>query len=355
MHFPSPLSKITGGSPKAWICQLAVAICQTAFVVGSVYLKASLNLVGKNERFSPLVFAFAREATAAPILYTLAWFSAGSLLPALSDCFRVVGLGFCIFASQLLYIFGMGLSGVVVATCMQPAIPVFTILLGVLFKLETASAQKIFGIVLAVSGAVCMVAGGGYSGVAATDSEETKAATRHQLHLGNVCFFFNTLAMAGYYILGKKLTAKYSAAQITAWAYVVGASLMGTAAAVFTEPADWKFPSVLWLPLVYWVLVCSVTGYYVVTWAITHLPASQVASFQCLQPFLGSLLAFLVLHEEPSWFDLGAIAIVVGLLCVVLDKKDVQAGGARMKAMVTGGRKKSKAVMALGLPAVVRE
>ena len=51
---------------------------------------------------------------------------------------------------------------------------------------------------------------------------------------------------------------------------------MATAAAVFTEAADWHFPRSMVLPLAYWVLVCSVLGYYSVTWAMRHLPASQV-------------------------------------------------------------------------------
>lgn len=106
------------------------------------------------------------------------------------------------------------------------------------------------------------------------------------------------------------------------------------------------------------IFVCSVAGYYAVTWAMRHLPASQVgwlgvvllhvclqhnralmptcraatpatapalpvsppasappplsleqvAAFQCLQPFIGTLLAFLVLNESPTPWDLGAVS-----------------------------------------------
>lgn len=54
------------------------------------------------------------------------------------------------------------------------------------------------------------------------------------------------------------------------------ATCMGVTAAAFTTPADWHFPHALVLPLIYWIIVCSVAGYYVVTWATRHLPASQV-------------------------------------------------------------------------------
>ena len=52
---------------------------------------------------------------------------------------------------------------------------------------------------------------------------------------------------------------------------------------------------------------------------------AQVASFQCLQPFVGTLLAFAVLGEEPSAWDLGAVGVLLGLVLVVSDKHDLQA------------------------------
>ena len=41
-------------------------------------------------------------------------------------------------------------------------------------------------------------------------------------------------------------------------------------------PADVQVPRPLWGPLAYWIAICSVLGYYVVTWATQHLAASQV-------------------------------------------------------------------------------
>jgi len=48
----------------------------------------------------------------------------------------------------------------------------------------------------------------------------------------------------------------------------------------------------------------------------------QVASFQCLQPFVGTFLAFAILGEEPSVWDLGAVGVIVGLITVAYDRKD---------------------------------
>ena len=66
-------------------------------------------------------------------------------------------LGLCLYFNQLFYIIGIDLSGVVVATCMQPTIPVFTAAIAVALHLEAGSAQKFAGIGLAVGGSICMV------------------------------------------------------------------------------------------------------------------------------------------------------------------------------------------------------
>ncbi len=127
--------------------------------MGSVYLKSSLQYVDEvaGEAFHPIVYAFGREAIAGPILYALAWSYAGATLPAEADAWRVGLLGVCMFLSQLFYIIGIELSGVVVATCMQPVIPVFTAVLGISLQLEAGNPQKLAGIGMAVGGAICMV------------------------------------------------------------------------------------------------------------------------------------------------------------------------------------------------------
>lgn len=45
----------------------------------------------------------------------------------------------------------------------------------------------------------------------------------------------------------------------------------------------------------------------------------QVAVFQCLQPFVGTILAFTLLDENPTWWDAGGIGVILGLLIVNRD------------------------------------
>lgn len=100
--------------------------------------------------------------------------------------------------------------------------------------------------------------------------------------------------------------------------------MMGLAALVSTPAAGWSLPTSLLGPLLYWVLVCSVAGYFVVAWAMQTLPASQVAAFQCLQPFLGTLLAACVLGEALNPWDGGALGVVAGLFLVCSERGDAE-------------------------------
>ena len=70
---------------KPWQCQVALAITQTAFCIGSVYLKSSLRKVDSSDGhvFHPIIYAFLREATAGPIMCAMAWFSSGMALSEL--------------------------------------------------------------------------------------------------------------------------------------------------------------------------------------------------------------------------------------------------------------------------------
>ena len=296
-------------------------------MIGSIYLKGSLEWVNtdRGERFNPLVYAFLREISAGPLLYALAFWLTGVYLPMREDMPRVLALGAAMFASQLFYIKGIQLSGVIVATCLQPTIPVMVSMMALTLGMETANPKKLIGIFLAALGAICMVLGNALSSNDSSKDDDAPIQvadeTAHsRIVLGNSFLIINTMAMAMYYIISKRLVTKYSPIQVSAWSYVVAAFLMGLSALNFTVSADWRFPRSLLLPLAYWVIVCSVAGYAIVTWAVKFLPASQVASFQCLQPFLGASLAFLLLQEKLSWWDLGAIGVLAGLFMVTSEK-----------------------------------
>jgi drug/metabolite transporter (DMT)-like permease len=325
---PSAARAAAAARQRLWLWQAAVAATQLAFVVGSVILKAGLRAVDPagGAAFHPVVYAFYREAAAGPLLLLLAWATTGTTRPAATDAPRLLALGACMFAGQLCYIWGLALSGVVAAACMQPAIPVFTAMLSIALRAEAASPHKVLGIALAAAGAVVMIAGGGGGGAAAADAAAGAAGAARRA-LGNAVLLANALAMAGYYIVSKRLVAKYPPASVAAWGYLAAAALMGSAAAATTERGDWRFPPALYPALGYWVAI-SVAAYALLAGALRALPASTVASFQCLQPVFGFALAATILRERPAATDAaGAACVVAGLALVARPEAAAAAAG----------------------------
>ena len=139
-------------------CQLFLALTQTAFVLGSVYFKYSVNHVDRRDRINPVVFAFVRESIAGSMMGLLAYLSTSSV-PRMGDAPKLLFIGLALYFNQLFYIMGVDMSGVVVATCMQPAIPVFTAALALTLGMEQPSLYKTFGILMASAGSICMVYG----------------------------------------------------------------------------------------------------------------------------------------------------------------------------------------------------
>ena len=69
---------------KAWHCQVALAVTQLLFCIGSVYLKSSLLSLGAlgAREFHPIVYAFIREAVAGPVMCVIAYAQSGEPLAA---------------------------------------------------------------------------------------------------------------------------------------------------------------------------------------------------------------------------------------------------------------------------------
>lgn len=138
-----------------FLCRLFLALTQFAFVIGAVYFKYSIR-PGNLHVINPVVFAFFREVVAGFILSALACVLTRSV-PKKEDFKKLMFLGLLVYFNQLCYIMGVELSGVVVATCIQPAIPVFTAAFAIGLGKEDPSYHKLIGILFASVGALCMV------------------------------------------------------------------------------------------------------------------------------------------------------------------------------------------------------
>ena len=188
--------------------------------------------------------------------------------------------------------------------------PVITAMLAGLFLKEIISRQLILGSLIALAAAVTL-------SLQASSSEVAPNPV-----LGN---FLELLAMvcgAGYTIVARYLSKKFSALFITAIQAFIGAIFFFPffVYEYFTMDLNFTVEAVSWT--VYLGLVVTLGGYGLYNFALTKIEASKAAMFIYLIPIFTMILAFLILGEKLTAFELLLSGVI--LLGVVISEIPVK-------------------------------
>jgi len=279
----------------------------------------------------PIVFAFYREIISGPALVLIAIVLERVKPNIKADWWRFILLGMMLYLNQLLFIEGLALTSATLAAIMQPCIPVFTTFLTLVLRMEKVSVLKVLGILICAGGAVALV---GFDGVS-LESKQTQ---------GLFCLIGNTFAMSVYYIIQKPVVKKYPPISLTGWAYIVASVAMGFSSLFDTHgvPSAYELDHRVYFPLAYATVFATILAYIAVTFANSHIPASIVAAYNCLQPFAAAILSYIFNHQTPTVNEyIGAAAIIIGLAVVTLGhlrevKKEAPPAGGEVSVSPSG-------------------
>ena len=326
-----------------------MVLAQAIFGAGTVLVGGQM----KAHPINPVVFALVREAMAAVALGGAAIASGERRLPERADLGRIWAVGMAVWATNLLFIFGVKwvsqANAAAVGTLMQPCLPVVTTLMAITIGFERSSLGKLCGIAVAIAGSLLVVVlgelaagkgchdGGSGSGSAPLAGETVGLATqqRHLLTQGTLTLLAQAFANASYILLQRKLLQpprSYPVLSITAYGFAVAAVCMGIFSAItpgWSHPptsGGWDLPNAAWLPIVYWVFAGSCVGYSCCSLANSVLPASVVSAYVCLQPLVGVVFSWLLLRERPQWHDAAGLLIIAGLLITSVSSTRVSSG-----------------------------
>jgi len=180
--------------------------------------------------------------------------------------------------------------------------PIITAMAAGYFLKEIISKQLILGSVIALCGAVFL------------SLQASTTVSAPNPILGN---FFELLAMAcgaGYTIVARYLSNKYSALFITAIQAFVGAIFFFPFFLYEYTTVDMNFSSDALMWTVYLGVVVTLGGYGLYNYALTKIEASKAAMFIYLIPVFTLVLAFLILGEKLKIVELLAcVAILSGV------------------------------------------
>jgi drug/metabolite transporter (DMT)-like permease len=209
-------------------------------------------------------------------------------IPARKDLLRLALYSLLgVVLNQFLFVKGLSLTTVINATLLGTTIPVFTLLVSILFGYDRLSLRKAAGILLAACGVIYLV-------------DPLHADFSGQTALGNLLIVANSLSYGAYIALSKDVLKRYGALTFITWVFIFGslATIPVGAVTLAAVPLQ-SVGLIVWLAVLYIILVPTVGAYYANAWALARVLPSTVAVYIYLQPLIAFALAPLILGE--SW------------------------------------------------------
>ncbi|RXJ97969.1 EamA family transporter [Arcobacter sp. CECT 8986] len=192
--------------------------------------------------------------------------------------------------------------------------PLVTSIAAVFVLKELVSKQFIFGSFLAVFGSIWL------------SLEATSSLSAPNPILGNFLEFLAMTCAAGYTIVAKHLTYKFSALFITAAQAFVGAIFFLPFSSYEFATSEFVFNLEGFLWIMYLGVVVTLGGYGLYNFALTKITASKVSIYINLIPVFTLILAFLILKEKLSFSEIFASFVIlfgvfISQIKIVIPKK----------------------------------
>jgi drug/metabolite transporter (DMT)-like permease len=210
-----------------------------------------------------------------------------------------------IVGNQFLYVKGLSLTTVINCTLLSTTIPVFTLLVSILFGYDKVSLRRLFGIALAAGGVVYLV-------------NPARADLSAHTTAGNLLIVSNSLLYAAYIVISKNLFERYGALNVITWLFLVGTLITIPVGVYALQRENISAISVgVWLTIALIIILPTVGAYYLNAWALTKVPPSTVAIYIYLQPLIAFGFAPLFLGEQwNSRTIIAALMIFAGVAIV---------------------------------------
>lgn len=280
-----------------------VQICFGTFPVMGKYVLETIpksTIIAFRIGGAALAFAFLQTFSAGGLRLEkkshYAWFALYSLLG--------------VVLNQILFINGLFLTTPSNTSLLAVLIPIFAVLVSIVLRIDSLSALKILGIVLAAAGVVYLI-----------DPWKThfsSETTRGDLMIVVNCFFY-----AAYIAVSKKLISHYGALKSMAWLFLIGSIFTvpyGAYSLLAVDSAS--IPNKTWLTIGVIVIFPTILAYYLNAWALARVAPSVVAVYIYLQPLIGFAAAVIFLDAHLTDRTIyAALLIFAGLFLVTRQPK----------------------------------
>ena len=256
------------------------------------------------QALTPLSFTAVRMVLAALVLFGIARF-ARDAWPSRRDTGRLLLLGLLGNGFyQLLFISGLARTRAGVAALIVAAGPAWIAIISRLLGRERVSRLGWAGIGLQLLGVLCVVG-----------STQAFEAGESGL-LGALLISLGSIAWALYSILLQPYTLRSNGLHLSAITLASGAAMMALVGMPDMVRLDWGAVSLTgWMSVAYAAFLAMVVAYLLFYRGVRVLGPTKTSMYGNLQPIVALAVAWVMLHETPTpWQLLGAGFIMAGLL-----------------------------------------
>ena len=194
------------------------------------------------------------------------------------------------------------------AGIMMAIIPIFIILLSIVFLHEVPSKKETLFITLSIFGVIFIALMGGQSG--------EKGSL-----LGYVSMFLAMIVAALYNILSRKLSDEFSPTEITFAMMWIGAISFSIISIVYHGGVE-MLPNILrsfsnikvFFSLVYLGIIASIVAFFLNNYMLAKITAAQSSVYINLSTVVSILAGVFILKEKFYWYEfVGSILILIGV------------------------------------------
>jgi drug/metabolite transporter (DMT)-like permease len=206
----------------------------------------------------------------------------------------------------IFFFLGLQLTLSINAPVIAASAPIITAISAFIILKERISGRKIIGVITGFAGIIIIVI------------EPLLLTGLDGSVMGNLFLIIATLGAVGQTIIGRKILPKYDPLMITFWAFVIGSATFAPFAA--SEAArypdlyavlDWRG----YTGIIFGSIFSSVCGYALYAWALSKIKATDATMFAYIDPVIGTVLGFFLLHEPITIpFIVGSFLIFGGIL-----------------------------------------
>lgn len=279
---------------------LALIVANVIWGAAAPIFKLSL------QNIPPFTLAFLRFFLASILLLVILRRNAALPIANRRDTLLLVANSLLGITGNIIFFFlGLKLTLALNAPVIASSAPIITLLFAMLLLREKFYLRKLVGMLLGTAGILLIIFQPlievGFVGSV----------------VGNLFLVLATLGAVGGTITGRRLFPRYPPLTLTFWSFIIGsASFLPLAIYEYLQAPnlyallDWRG----YLGIGFGAILSSAASYALFNWGVSKISATDTSMFTYIDPVVGTILAFLLLHEPITWpFVLGTVFIFGGI------------------------------------------